>query len=100
MDEMTKVPTYLNETANIYRERNKLYKDNYKRIGAIFTELFPYGLRLDSEYDFNRFAIFNHILNKVTRYAMTWQEGHIDSLDDIAVYVMMLKELDNEHNIP
>jgi len=93
---MTKVPEYLNKTADIYLERNKLYKDNYKRVGAIFCELFPYGIKLNSATDFNRFALFNHMLNKITRYAMTWHEGNEDSLDDLSVYAMMLKELDVE----
>jgi len=94
---MTVVPEFLRAAAGIYEERNVLYGDNYKRIGPIFELLFPNGIELKKADDFNRFAVFVQILGKVTRYAENFPHGgHEDSLDDNAVYSMMLKELDRE----
>lgn len=86
----------LNAKADIYRERNKLYGDNYKRFGVIMATLFPNGLTLRSVADFNRFGILVQLVAKETRYAENFTRGgHDDSLDDTAVYAMMLKELDH-----
>ena len=91
------VPEELRAAAKIFEDRNKLYGDNYKRFGAIMERLFPDGLTLESVEDFNRFGIFVQIISKITRYAeMFTNGGHDDSLDDTTVYLMMLKELDNE----
>ena len=91
------VPEQLRAAAKIYEERNKIYGDNYKRFGPIMALLFPNGLDLKADEDFNRFGIFVQIVAKVTRYAENFKKGgHEDSLDDAAVYSMMLKELDKE----
>jgi hypothetical protein len=87
----------LNEAATIYAERNAKYKDNYKLVGKMYLQLFPNGLSLRTPGDFNRMAILMQIVNKVTRYAANFYDGgHDDSLDDISVYSMMLRELDGE----
>jgi len=94
---MKTVPEMLNDSAKIYEERNKLYGDNYKRFGPIMKLLFPQGITLSSESDFNRFGIFVQVVSKITRYSENFNRGgHDDSLDDAAVYVMMLKELDQK----
>jgi hypothetical protein len=94
--EMKKVPEMLRDAAAIYEERNKLYGDNYKRFGYIMAELFPQGLMLRGPDDFNRFGIFVQMVSKLTRYSENLARGgHADSLDDLAVYTMMLQELDN-----
>ena len=91
------VVTELEAKAKIYAERNKLYGDNYKRFGLIMTALFPEGLTLKTVKDHNRFGVFVQIVAKLTRYGENFTRGgHDDSLDDNAVYSMMLKELDNE----
>jgi hypothetical protein len=91
------VPNELIAKAELYRERNKIYGDNYKRFGKVMALLFPKGLNLSSADDHNRFGIFVQIVAKVTRYAENFERGgHDDSLDDNSVYSMMLKELDNE----
>ena len=93
--EMKKVPEMLRDAANIYEERNKLYGDNYKRFGYIMRELFPMGLHLHGYDDFNRYGVFVQVVSKITRYAENFTRGgHADSLDDMAVYAMMLQELD------
>jgi hypothetical protein len=94
---MSFVPDQLRAKADLYAERNKLYGDNYKRFGAVMQLLFPKGVTLESVDDHNRFGIFVQIVAKVTRYAQNFEDGgHDDSLDDNAVYSMMLKELDTE----
>lgn len=91
------VPEMLTKAARLYEQRNIIYGDNYKRFGPIMALLFPNGIELKSQDDFNRFGIFVQIVAKVTRYAeMFTRGGHSDSLDDNAVYSMMLQELDHE----
>lgn len=92
------VPEMLRNAAKIYEERNKLYGDNYKRFGEIMNSLFPNGLTLHNVDDFNRFGVFVQVVSKITRYAENFTRGgHPDSLDDNAVYSMMLQELDYEY---
>lgn len=95
------VPDQLRAKADLYEQRNKLYGDNYKKFGAVMQAMFGDSIvALQSESDHCRFGIFVQIVAKVTRYAENFdRNGHDDSLDDIAVYSMMLKELDNLENI-
>lgn len=95
---MTKADEALAKLGELYRQRNVLYKDNYKRFGSIMLGLFPEGLMLKSEGDFNRMALFVHVLTKVTRYATQFDNGgHADSLDDLSVYSQMLAEVDRDY---
>jgi len=95
---MKTVPQLLRDAAGIYEERNKLYGDNYKRFGEIMALLFPNNAELAFSNEFNRFGIFVQMVSKLTRYAENFDRGgHRDSLDDLAVYAMMLRELDDEN---
>ena len=92
---MTTVPDMLRNAAKIYDERNKMYGDNYKRFGPALNGLMN-GAVLKTPDDFNRFGLLVQIFSKVSRYCNMFDKGgHDDSLDDIAVYVMMLKEIDS-----
>lgn len=92
---MTTVPDMLRDAAKIYDERNKMYGDNYKRFGPALNGLMN-GAVLKTPDDFNRFGLLVQIFSKVSRYCNMFDKGgHDDSLDDIAVYVMMLKEIDS-----
>lgn len=89
------VPDRLTALGDLYRERNKLYGDNYKHFGKTLAGLFPHGITLQGAEQFNRFALFIQCVHKLSRYArggMT--EGHPDSLDDNAVYSQLLSEYD------
>ena len=95
---MTTVEDRLKAAAELYASKNKLYKDNYKKIGKIYCAMFPNGITLKTEDDFNRFAILIQIMNKVVRYNNNWATGHTESLDDLMVYPAMLAELDGIMN--
>ena len=92
----------LEKKARLYAERNKTYGSNYLRFGAIMKALIgETALVVSSEHDYNRLGVFVHIVTKLSRYAENWHRGgHDDSLDDISVYAMMLKELDQVKHIP
>lgn len=91
------VPEQLRKAAEIYEERNKKYGDNYKNFGNVMMGLFPDGVTISNAEDWDRMGIFVQMASKFTRYAPNFATGgHADSLDDLAVYTMMLQELDSE----
>src|SRR5687768_6344890 len=100
-DEESEEPFVVRELkakADLFLERNRLYGDNYKRFGAVFS-LVMQGQNLDTSNpsDMCRLGILVQIVGKVTRYGENFNRGgHDDSLDDIAVYSLMLKELDQD----
>lgn len=97
--EMKTVPEMLRDCAKLYEERNAVYGDNYKHFGTIITGLFPEGcgIELSTEEDWNRFGIIVQIASKLSRYCVNFKNGgHDDSLQDLAVYATMLRELDAE----
>lgn len=84
----------LDAAADTYRERNKLYGDNYKHFGAACVAMFPHGLTLRTAGDWNRLGVFIQATSKLTRYAQNFSRGgHIDSAHDLSVYAAMLQEL-------
>lgn len=94
---MKTVPERLAALGDIYKERNLIYKDNYKHYGKVLLAIFPNGINLQTEEEFNRFALLLHIIDKMTRYANSFhQGGHQDSLDDVSIYAQMLREYDDE----
>src|SRR4051794_33173041 len=97
---MTKfVPDALRKAAETYEQRNAQYGDSYKSFGKVMLALFPNGLKysLLKEEDWNRLAVFIMMAGKLHRYAPNFFEGgHSDSLHDMAIYAMMLDELDQE----
>lgn len=90
----------LSAAGKIYSERNAVYKDNFRVVGKIMSALFPKTGSmpvLQSETDFNRWHIFELFVVKLTRYGANWHKGgHQDSIDDMIVYLGMLKTLDQE----
>lgn len=92
------VADMLEKLGDLYRQRNGLYGDNYKRTGRRMLGYFPDGIHLRTQEDFNRFSLFVHMDGKMSRYAqvMLRGEGHVDSLDDLSVYSQMQQEVDAE----
>ena len=84
--------------AKLFAQRYAIYGNNYVRFGPIMAQLMA-TQKLDptNEKDMARFGVFVQVVSKITRYAENFNRGgHDDSLDDIAVYAMMLKALDND----
>lgn len=82
----------LAEMADTFRERNKVYGDNYKRVGAVMMALFPQGMSLTSAEDFNKWHLFELMVVKLTRFANSGLT-HQDSIHDLAVYAAMVESL-------
>lgn len=91
------VPDMLEQCAATYRERNATYGASYKQFGKVLREMFPEGLNLKTEDDWNRIGVFVQIMTKCIRYGNNFKKGgHEDSLVDNTVYSQMLRELDAE----
>lgn len=89
----------LDEMADTFRERNKIYGDNYKRVGAVMAAMFPNGIMLKTADDFNRWHLFELQIVKLTRFANSGLT-HIDSIHDEAVYAAMVESLITETTQP
>ena len=84
----------LREAMNTFQERSKVYGKNYLQHGKVMTALFPNGVELKTEEEWNRFGIINMIVSKLTRYSQSWPNAHIDSIHDLGGYAFMLESLD------
>jgi hypothetical protein len=85
----------LERLSKLFRKKNTGYGDTYLTQGAIMTALFPDGVTLSTDQDFNRFYIVDEMVMKFQRYCRKFAEGgHLDSLHDTIVYGAMLAELD------
>ncbi len=92
---MKSVPDRLSALSDIYRERNAIYKNDYLEFGDVMAALFPEGITLKTGEEFNRFCLFVSMMIKMRRYSKNvLSGGHIDSLDDVAVFSQMLQEWD------
>ena len=89
---MTTAADILAEMADTYRERNKVYGDNYKRVGAVMAAMFPNGVDLFTEEDYNVWHLFELIVVKLTQFANSGLT-HEDSIHDAAVYAAMVESL-------
>ena len=80
----------------IHSERHESYGKNYLQFGKLLKHLTgDQDIHLETEKDWNRMALATHIMTKLLRYFSRWERGgHEDSLDDIAVYALLLKEID------
>ncbi len=84
------VPEIMRAAADTYEERNKIYKDNYKRIGSMLEALFPEGVQLRTADDFARWQLFVLKVEKLSRLAISGLT-HKDSAHDDIVYSAMLE---------
>lgn len=89
----------LAEMATTFRERNKIYGDNYKRVGAVMEAMFPHGVQLQSAEDFNRWHLFELLVVKLTRFANSGLT-HQDSIHDASVYGAMVESLTDDLTVP
>jgi len=87
----------LADMAQTFRERNKVYGDNYKRVGDVMVALFPEGVQLKTQEDFNTWHLFELMIVKLTRFANSGLT-HVDSIHDCAVYAAMVQSLIEKEN--
>lgn len=95
---MNSVPEILTQAAQTYEERSRVYGNNYRQFGHAMAAMFPNGLTVKSPEEWNRLGIFIQVMSKVTRYANSFEAGHIDSAHDACVYAAMLEELTREYS--
>ncbi len=92
-----KADEILNSTAHLFRKKREEYGNNYLVIGKIMSAMFPEGLTVKSEEEWNRLHLVLLSIVKISRYSFNYQKGgHNDSLLDLLVYVAMLSEMDDE----
>jgi len=93
------VTNLLNESAALFRERNAVYKDNFRVVGRIMFAMFGENPpELKTEADYNRWHLFELFVVKLSRYSINYRAGgHADSLDDMIVYLAMVAALDAEN---
>lgn len=91
-DEPKTVPQIMRAMADTYEERNKVYGDNYKRVGAALAAMFPDGVLLRTPEDFNRWHLFELKMVKLTRFANSGLT-HVDSIHDDSVYGGMIESI-------
>ena len=91
------VASTLESAADTFRERAVVYKDNFRKVGAVMAALFPEGMTLKTPEDYNRWHLFELAIVKLTRYTNNYSEGgHADSVTDLIVYMAMVQGLDLE----
>ena len=90
------VESVFKDALKTFKERNKVYGDNYHQHGKVMMTLFPNGVQLNTEKEHNRFGIINMLVAKLTRYTQNWPASHLDSIHDMGVYAFILESLDRE----
>ena len=89
----------LEKLLEIRLNRRNSYGDAATKKGEVMAALFN-SMELKTESDFARFGILNFIVSKLIRYSENFENGgHADSLDDLAIYSLMLKEMDDKNNV-
>jgi hypothetical protein len=88
---------YLSAASDTFCEKRKQYGNNYRVLGKVMSAMFPDGLTIKTETDWNRIHLFLLSMVKKTRYANNYEKGgHEDSIIDDIVYLAMLHEIDDE----
>lgn len=89
----------LKEGGKTFEAKRKEYGEGYLKYGKVMHALFPDGLKVSGEHDFNRLGVFLQMVSKMIRISENFQRGgHIDSDHDLMVYSAMLESL--ERNKP
>jgi len=91
---MSRPDANLKLSLETFEQRNGIYGDAWVASGGIGLALFPTGVTLQTEMDFQRFGILQQIISKLARYAANFEEGgHQDSAHDMIVYAAILEHL-------
>lgn len=87
----------LNSLIKIRQERQGVYNGIENRRAEVITGLFGGYPEITNDLDLNRYGIYMKMVEKMIRYANNFYDGgHDDSLDDIAIFSQMLKEMDKK----
>jgi len=85
----------LTEGGETFKERHKVYGNNFLKVGPMLVAMFPDGITLKTAEDFIRFELFMLKVVKCSRYAENFSKGgHMDSVHDDMVYSAMLEYVD------
>jgi hypothetical protein len=85
----------LSELIQIHEDRAHLYGNDYLTGATSIMGLFPRGVEARTPRDAIRLGLIYQLHAKLLRYCYRFNDGgHEDSLDDIAVYAQMLKNVD------
>lgn len=93
------VSQHLHGLAELFAQRNAVYKDNFRMYGRLMSALFPNGFSAGTEAEHNKDHLFMLAMVKLTRYAINYRAGHKDSIDDLIVYLSMVAALDEENRL-
>lgn len=97
---MNFAPKILQDGAETFVKKRKVYGHSYTTHGRVMAALFPRGMALRTPNDFLRFSILNLIVIKIGRYCTHWEKPHQDSVHDIMVYSAVLEEVDQFFDKP
>ena len=89
--QQTTAADILANMADTYRERNKVYGDNYKMVAKLMQVLFPKGVPPELVVT-DQFHLFELKLVKLSRFAIS-NLTHLDSIHDDAVYAAMIEAI-------
>ena len=83
------VPEILEGMAATFRERNEVYKDNYKVCADVMAALFPEGVPPDIAHSYE-FGLMYMVIGKLTRFVAS-DLKHADSAHDMAIYAALIE---------
>lgn len=82
----------LDAMAETYRERNKVYGDNFRMVGPVMSQLHPDGVLLRTPQEHEIFHLWSLVVVKLTRFA-TSGLTHEDSIHDAGVYAAIIESI-------
>lgn len=85
----------LEEGGKTFKERHKVYGNNFLKVGDMMAAMFPDGLTIYTPEDWVRLELLMMKVVKISRYAENFTKGgHQDSVHDDMVYSAMLENVD------
>jgi len=89
---------FMGDARDRYHAKGREYGHTYKDFGPLMTVLFPDGLEINTEEDWNKLGALSMVCHKLLRYANLFHEDErsIQELDDMGVYTFILEELVND----
>lgn len=86
------VPEMFEEMAQTFRDRNKVYGDNWRMVGRLMAVMFPEGVTLRTHADYDVWHLFELQIVKLSRFAIS-KLTHQDSIHDMTVYGAMISAI-------